>query len=100
MAIYALGLVLEWIEAQGGVTAVEKRNDAKAKLLYDTIDGTGYYNCPVEKDSRSKMNVVFRVAGGRRKSRRNSRKKPRRPGWSASRDTVQWAGCARRFIMP
>ena len=65
LGIYALGLVLEWIEAQGGVTAVEKTNDAKAKLLYGTIDGTGYYSCPVEKGSRSKMNVVFRVAGGK-----------------------------------
>ena len=64
LGIYALGLVLEWIEAQGGVTAVEKTNAAKAKLLYDTIDRTGYYSCPVEKASRSKMNVVFRLAGG------------------------------------
>jgi phosphoserine aminotransferase len=65
LGIYALGLVLEWIEAQGGVTAVERANSTKAKLLYDTIDGTGYYSCPVEKNSRSKMNVVFRVAGGK-----------------------------------
>jgi phosphoserine aminotransferase len=64
LGIYALGLVLEWIESQGGVNAVEKVNAEKAKLLYDTIDGTGYYSCPVEKASRSKMNVVFRVAGG------------------------------------
>jgi phosphoserine aminotransferase len=65
LGIYALGLVLEWIEAQGGVPAVEKVNNEKAKLLYDAIDATGYYNCPVEKGSRSKMNVVFRVAGGK-----------------------------------
>jgi phosphoserine aminotransferase len=63
LGIYALGLVLEWIEAQGGITAVEKTNTAKAKLLYDMFEG-GYYSCPVENDSRSKMNVVFRVAGG------------------------------------
>jgi phosphoserine aminotransferase len=62
--VYALGLVLDWIEGQGGVTAVEKINTAKADLLYGTIDGTGYYSCPVEKAARSKMNVVFRVAGG------------------------------------
>jgi phosphoserine aminotransferase len=65
LGIYALGLVLEWIEAQGGLNTVETTNSAKAKLLYDAIDGTGYYSCPVEKDSRSKMNVVFRVAGGK-----------------------------------
>jgi len=60
-----MGLVLEWIEAEGGLAEIEKRNAAKAKLLYDTIDGSGgYYKCPVEPESRSRMNVVFRVAGG------------------------------------
>lgn len=63
-AVYICGLVLEWIEAGGGVSAVEKRNEAKAKLLYDAIDASPLYSCPVEKDSRSRMNVVFRVAGG------------------------------------
>jgi phosphoserine aminotransferase len=63
-AIYVIGLVMEWIEAEGGVAAIEKRNEAKAKLLYDAIDSSGgYYACPVEKSSRSKMNVIFRVAG-------------------------------------
>ena len=64
-AIYIVGLVMEWIEAEGGITAIEKRNEAKAKMLYDAIDSSGgYYVCPVEKASRSRMNVVFRVAGG------------------------------------
>jgi phosphoserine aminotransferase len=63
-AIYVLGLVAEWVAQQGGVTGIEKINSVKAKLLYDAIDSTGYYKCPVEKESRSKMNVVFRVAGG------------------------------------
>ena len=64
-AIYIIGLVMEWIEAEGGITGVAKRNEAKAKLLYDAIDSSsGYYVCPVEKASRSRMNVVFRVAGG------------------------------------
>jgi phosphoserine aminotransferase len=64
-AVYVMGLVLEWIEAAGGVPAIEKRNEAKAKLLYDTIESSGnFYRCPVENASRSKMNVVFRVAGG------------------------------------
>ncbi|MGH9675752.1 MAG: 3-phosphoserine/phosphohydroxythreonine transaminase [Candidatus Acidiferrum sp.] len=63
--IYVISLVLEWIESEGGIHAMEKRNEAKAKLLYDAIDGSGgYYSCPVEKLSRSKMNAVFRVAGG------------------------------------
>jgi len=64
-AVYVLGLVMDWITEQGGVTAIEKTNAAKAKLLYDAMDASGgYYACPVEKASRSKMNVVFRVAGG------------------------------------
>jgi phosphoserine aminotransferase len=64
-AIYIIGLVMEWIEAEGGLTAIEKRNEAKAELLYDAIDSSGgYYVCPVEKASRSRMNVVFRVGGG------------------------------------
>ena len=44
---------------------MEKRNEAKAKLLYDTIEASGgFYHCPVENGSRSRMNVVFRVAAG------------------------------------
>src|SRR5437588_5527427 len=42
-----------------------QRNDAKAGLLYETIESSGgFYSCPVEKSSRSRMNVVFRVGGG------------------------------------
>jgi phosphoserine aminotransferase len=63
-AVYVTELVLDWIESEGGVAALERRNQAKAKLLYDAIDTSGYYTCPVEPASRSKMNVVFRVAGG------------------------------------
>jgi phosphoserine aminotransferase len=63
-AVYTLGLVTEWIAAEGGLTGIQKRNEAKAKLLYDTIEGSkGFYSCPVEKSSRSLMNVVFRVGG-------------------------------------
>jgi phosphoserine aminotransferase len=64
-AIYIVGLVLEWIESEGGISGMVKRNDAKAGLLYETIESSGgFYSCPVEKCSRSKMNVVFRVAKG------------------------------------
>jgi len=63
-AVYIVGLMMDWIEAQGGLTGIQKRNETKAKLLYDAIDSSnGFYHCPVEKDSRSLMNVVFRVAG-------------------------------------
>lgn len=63
-AVYILGLTLEWIESEGGIPAIEKHNEAKAKLLYDALDASDFYACPVEKSSRSRMNVVFRVAGG------------------------------------
>jgi phosphoserine aminotransferase len=64
-AVYIVGLVLEWIASEGGIPGIEKRNERKARLLYDTIESSGgFYSCPVEKASRSKMNVVFRVAGG------------------------------------
>lgn len=63
-AVYVCGLVLEWIEEQGGVASIEKRNEAKAKLLYDAIDASAFYSCPAEKASRSRMNVVFRAAQG------------------------------------
>src|SRR5208337_2245866 len=63
-AVYVLGLVTDWIAAQGGLAGLQKRNEAKAKLLYDTIESSnGFYTCPVEKSSRSLMNVVFRVGG-------------------------------------
>src|SRR5437870_10638814 len=64
-AVYIVGLVLEWIEAEGGIPGMVKRNEAKAGLLYNSIESSGgFYSCPVEKGSRSKMNVVFRVARG------------------------------------
>jgi phosphoserine aminotransferase len=63
-AVYILGLVTEWIASEGGLPGIQKRNEAKAKLLYDTIEASGgFYSCPVEKSSRSLMNVVFRVGG-------------------------------------
>ena len=64
-SVYIVGLVMEWIDAEGGIPAIEKRNNAKAKLLYDTLEeSNGFYRCPIENSSRSKMNVVFRVANG------------------------------------
>ncbi len=63
-AVYILSLVTDWIAAEGGLAGIQKRNEAKARLLYDAIDASGgFYNCPVEKASRSLMNIVFRVGG-------------------------------------
>lgn len=66
-AIYIVGLLLEWLAAEGGVAAAEKRNEEKARLLYEAIDRNDFYSSPVSKESRSRMNVVFRVAGGNEK---------------------------------
>ena len=61
--IYMVALVTEWIADEGGVPAIQKRNDEKADLLYRALDDSGLFYCPVELESRSKMNVVFRVQG-------------------------------------
>jgi phosphoserine aminotransferase len=61
-AIYVAGLVFEWLLAQGGVPAIEKKNIAKAQLLYDCLDSSGFYKHAVRKQDRSRMNVVFRLA--------------------------------------
>ena len=58
-SIYIAGLVFEWLLALGGVAAIEKANIAKAKLLYDYIDSTGFYANHVAKNNRSRMNIPF-----------------------------------------
>lgn len=57
--IYIAKLVYEWILSLGGLSAMQKRNQEKAALLYDYLDGQNYYIAPVAKDSRSMMNVTF-----------------------------------------
>ena len=60
--IYMLSLVTDWVLEQGGIDAIEKINDQKAAALYEGIDSSdGFYRSPVRKDSRSRMNVVFRL---------------------------------------
>jgi phosphoserine aminotransferase len=58
-AIYVAGLTLKWIEKQGGVAEMEKRNREKAGLLYDFIDSSTLFTGTVEKTFRSYMNVTF-----------------------------------------
>ena len=60
-AIYVMRLVLSWLIAQGGLEAVERTNARKADKLYAEIDRTGFYRGHAEKDSRSRMNVTFRL---------------------------------------
>ena len=59
---YIAGLVLKWVQAQGGVAAMGARNRAKAELLYGAIDESGFYRNPVAKSCRSWMNVPFTLA--------------------------------------
>jgi phosphoserine aminotransferase len=58
-AIYMAGLVFQWLKRQGGVANMEVRNAAKAELLYDTIDASGFYMNGVARGARSRMNVPF-----------------------------------------
>jgi phosphoserine aminotransferase len=58
-AIYIAGLVFQWLKAQGGVAAIEAVNIAKAALLYDYIDASGFYQNRVAHAGRSRMNVPF-----------------------------------------
>jgi phosphoserine aminotransferase len=58
-AIYVCMLTLRWLKQQGGIPAIEKINDRKAALLYDTLDSLPVFRPTVAKEDRSKMNVVF-----------------------------------------
>ena len=57
--IYIAGLVFQWLKQQGGLAAIEQQNIAKAAMLYDCIDASSFYNNPVRKEDRSRMNVPF-----------------------------------------
>jgi phosphoserine aminotransferase len=58
-AIYMAGLVFQWLKRNGGLPQMEKINIAKAKAIYDVLDGSGFYRSPVAKDDRSRMNIPF-----------------------------------------
>ncbi len=61
-AVYMVELVTRWLLAQGGLEAIAKTNEQKAKLVYDAIDSSnGFYRGTAAKDSRSRMNITFRL---------------------------------------
>ncbi len=60
-AIYVAGLVFEWLLREGGVAAIESRNIAKAKLVYECLDRSEFYLTAVRKEDRSRMNVPFKL---------------------------------------
>ncbi|HEX8352626.1 MAG TPA: 3-phosphoserine/phosphohydroxythreonine transaminase [Pyrinomonadaceae bacterium] len=59
--IYILNLVCEWVRDQGGLEAIQKRNEEKARKIYDVVDATDFYRGHAAPDSRSDMNVTFRL---------------------------------------
>ena len=63
--MYVMGEYLKYTKKLGGVTYWAEQSDKKSGLLYGTIDSSsGFYNCPVEKSARSRMNVPFTINGG------------------------------------
>lgn len=60
-AIYAVGQVLKWIRAEGGLSAMAERNAAKARLIYDYLDASKLFKPFAEKTSRSLMNITFNL---------------------------------------
>ncbi|GAB4166738.1 MAG: 3-phosphoserine/phosphohydroxythreonine transaminase [Rhodocyclaceae bacterium] len=64
-SIYIAGLVFQWLKRQGGLAEMERRNVAKAKLLYDFLDSSGFFVSPVRREDRSRMNVPFTLKDSR-----------------------------------
>lgn len=60
-AWYLAGEVFKWLKSIGGVAEMQKRNEAKAKVLYDYIDQSEFYRNEVHSDNRSLMNVPFQL---------------------------------------
>jgi phosphoserine aminotransferase len=61
-SVYLANLVFGWLEAQGGVAGIERRNLEKSSLLYQAIDASGFYSNRIEPRDRSRMNVPFLLA--------------------------------------
>ncbi len=60
-AVYVVEKVLRWLDRQGGIDAIARINDEKARRLYERIDRTDFYRGTAEPSARSKMNVTFRL---------------------------------------
>lgn len=58
-AVFVCMLTLRWLKSKGGVAALEKENEAKAKLFYETLDSLPLFRGTVAKEDRSRMNAVF-----------------------------------------
>jgi phosphoserine aminotransferase len=61
-AVWLMGKVLAWMEGEGGLVEIERRNEAKAALLYRELDRTGFHRPFADKAARSSMNVTWRLS--------------------------------------
>lgn len=61
LPIYVLGEVVKWMLSEGGLTGIEKRNNEKAKIIYDALDRSSFYKPFAQKEDRSLMNVTFNL---------------------------------------
>ena len=59
--IYIINLVSKWLKEKGGLSGMQSENEAKAKVIYDCIDATDFYRGHADPDSRSVMNITFRL---------------------------------------
>ncbi|MDH7602488.1 MAG: 3-phosphoserine/phosphohydroxythreonine transaminase [Armatimonadota bacterium] len=60
-AVYILKLVTEWLDSLGGIPAIQRINEKKAQTLYNVLDSSDFWRTPADKESRSIMNVVWRL---------------------------------------
>ncbi|KAG8177062.1 hypothetical protein JTE90_016891 [Oedothorax gibbosus] len=61
-SVYVLGLVFKWVQSKGGVAKMDELSAAKSELVYQVMDASnGFYHSVVEKESRSRMNLPFRI---------------------------------------
>jgi phosphoserine aminotransferase len=60
-AVYVMGQIAKWVARQGGLAAMQRHNEAKARLIYDVLDATKFYKPHAEKSARSLMNITFRL---------------------------------------
>lgn len=59
-----MGRVFQWLKRNGGIEGMNKRAQIKSQSIYKIIDeSNGFYVCPVNKDSRSRMNIPYRIGG-------------------------------------
>jgi phosphoserine aminotransferase len=59
--IYIIGLICQWLKDKGGLAGMQNLNETKAQLIYDAVDSTDFYRGHADPDSRSNMNVTFRL---------------------------------------